>query len=886
MRLKQGRRLGPYEILEALGAGGMGEVYRARDTRLDRLVAIKVLTTQLSAHPDLRRRFDREARLISSLNHPHVCALFDVGHESGIDFLVMEHLEGTTLAQRISEGPLPLEAVVRVGREIAEALSAAHANGVVHRDLKPGNVMLTRSGVKLLDFGLAKIAQPVVTASASETTKETADPASPGGPITAEGAILGTFQYMAPEQIEGHEADPRSDIFALGAILYEMATGRRAFQGGSRASLIASILKDRPPPITSIEPMTPPALERIVHACLEKDPQARWQTAHDVALQLSWIAEGGSETGVPKPVARRRRSRERLAWITVAVLGLAVLGLGSRELLREPAPMPRTVRFQILPPDGLTSMGTPRISPDGRLLAFEATDSTGTTKVWIRPLEALSAHPLNGTEGAGRPFWSPDSRSLAFFAGPQLKRVDVGGGAVRVILDGVTGYDGTWSEQGTILFDVSKVDSIRSVPAAGGLAKAATTIDRAAGQTGHGWPLFLPDGKHFLFLARYQDADGDSLCLGELGSVEARTLGAAGSLVDYCEPGYVLWVDRGVLLARRLQAGSWRFQGEPFPVTTSLAVGATGLANFSTSRNGNLAYRPGGTYLKTLTWVDRAGRELTTVGPPGDYANPAVDPTGERIVVDLASDGGNEDLWLLEASRGTSTRLTFSPEREGSGTWSPDGSRIAFVAAGNEAWKLKTLDARGASEPSEIQAEFPGGPSDWSADGRTLLVNAYSGESRWDVWAVPLAGGESIPVAAGPFREVQGRFSPDGRWIAYASTESGRTEVYVRSWPGTAGKWQISTEGGTEPQWRQDGKELFYLSLRREIMAVDVDAGPGFQAGRPRRLFPADLPLQLVTRNRYVASPDGQRFLLLKQGMGGAGPITVVLNWAAEAGGN
>ncbi len=880
MRLEPGHRLGPYEILEPLGAGGMGEVYRARDTRLDRLVAIKVLPTHLSENPALRQRFDREARAISSLSHPHICALFDVGHEEGIDYLVMEHLQGTTLARRLADGPLPVETVLRVGREIAEALAAAHRQGVVHRDLKPGNVMLTPGGAKLMDFGLAKIGQQAETATAATAAKERSE--DPESPLTAEGAVLGTFQYMAPEQIEGQEADPRSDVFALGVVLYEMATGRRAFQGRSRASLIASILKDRPEPISSLASMSPPALDRVVQACLEKDPDSRWQTAHDVALQLQWIAEGGSDAGVPRPVSRRRRSRERVAWAAVAVLGIGAALLGARELLREPVPAPRTVRFQIPPPAGLASTGSPRISPDGRYLAFDGTDSTGTTRIWIRPLSALTAHPLEGTEDARRPFWSPDSRSLAFFAGRQLKRVDLAEGLVRVILDDVYGADGTWGAEGTILFDATSGTAVRSVAAAGGLARPATRLDRESGQTGHAWPLFLPDGRHFLYLIHYGDSPSESLAVGELGSFETRVLGAVGSLADYCDPGYVLWVDNGALLARRFDPGSLRFRGEPVPLTTRLAVASVGLATFSTSRNGVLVYYHGGQGLCTLTWVDRAGRELQTVGPPGDYAEPDVDPSGDRIVVDLNS-GTTSDLWLLDATRGTSTRFTFGPGRELAGLWYPDGSRIVYAVGEASRWRLESRDAAGAAEPTVLSADTLGGPVSWSPDGGTLIVNRLETEANWDLWAVRPGGGEpAVPIATGRFGEVQGRFSPDGRWIAYASSESGNLQVYVRSYPGSGGKWQISIDGGVEPQWRGDGRELYYLGLDRRLMAVDVETDPDFRAGRPRMLFAAPVPEDVVTRNRYVAAPDGERFLLVRVPDPGPEPVTAVLNWTAE----
>ncbi len=883
MPLNPGHRLGPYEIIEPIGAGGMGEVYRATDTRLDRSVAIKILPTHLSANPELRQRFDREARAISSLTHPHICALYDVGHEDGTDFLVMEYLEGMTLADKVAGGPLPLEDVLRIGRQMAEALAAAHRSGVVHRDLKPGNVMLTRSGVKLLDFGLARTGVEAVVSDSSLTMK--APTQDPRTPLTAEGTILGTFQYMAPEQLEGKEADARTDIFALGAILYEMATGTRAFQGKSQASLIASILKDQPTPISSVQAMTPPSLDRVVRVCLEKDPDARWQTAHDVGLQLQWIAEGGSAAGVPRPVTHRRRSRERAAWVAAAVFALVAAGLGARELLREPPPTPRTIRFQIAAPAGLTSVGMPKVSPDGRIIAFDASDSTGTSRIWVQPLDALSAHPLDGTEGTTRPTWSPDSRTLAFFSGTQLKRVDAAGGAVRVLLDGVRGSDCSWSPEGVILFDGSSGDSIRSVPATGGVASPATRIDRARGQSECAWPHFLPDGKHFLFQAQYGGSAGDSLMVGELGSYETRTLGPASSLMDYSEPGYILWVQDGALRARRFDVGSMSFRGEPFPVTTQISSSSNGLANFSVSRNGVLVCRAGDSGLRRLTWVDRSGKLMGNVGPLGAYGEPALDPAGHRVVVEV-TDGtsSNQDLWIVDDARGVSSRFTYDPKEDFAGLWSPQGDRIAFTSGRGGQWDIYVKDSRGMGGATAVwQDSTRKMPTDWSRDGRTILVQRLGGSSQWDTWALPVGEDtKPFPVLAGEFAEVQGRLSPDGRWIAYTSNESGQVQIYVQPFPGPGGKWQVSNAGGSEPQWRGDGKELYYLSTDRAVMAVPVDATSGFHTGTPQVLFHADVPGNFITRNRFCASEDGQRFLLISTRMTQLPPITVVLNWTAE----
>ncbi|HEY6147167.1 MAG TPA: protein kinase, partial [Thermoanaerobaculia bacterium] len=456
MSLSSGSRLGPYQIVEAIGAGGMGEVYKALDTRLERTVAIKVVPDHLSKDEDVRQRFEREAKTISSLSHPHICALYDVGSQDGVEFLVMEFLEGETLTDRLSKGPLPVEQLLRYAIEIADALEKAHRQGIIHRDLKPANVMLTKSGVKLLDFGLAK-AVAAVTPNSSMTALPTVAPN-----LTQAGTILGTFQYMSPEQLEGKEADARSDIFALGSVLYEMATGRKAFEGKSQASLIGSILRDEPAPISVVQPMTPPALDRVVKTCLAKDPEDRWQTARDVLLQLKWIQEGGSLAGLPAPVAARRRNRERIAWAVAAVLALATAAFAFGWVRRAPAPL-RTVRFEIPPPADITAIDTPRISPDGRLIAFNAIDTSGKPRIWIRSLNALEACPLEGTEGTTRPFWSPDGRFIGFFADGKLKKIDVGGGPAQKICDAPTGADGTWSPEGVILFDGRPNDPINRV---------------------------------------------------------------------------------------------------------------------------------------------------------------------------------------------------------------------------------------------------------------------------------------------------------------------------------------------------------------------------------------------------------------------------------------
>jgi predicted Ser/Thr protein kinase len=501
MTLAQGTRLGPYEILASVGAGGMGEVYRARDTRLDRTVAIKVLPSHLSSNPEIRQRFDREARTISSLSHPHICALHDVGHQDGIDYLVMEFLEGETLTDRLSRGALPAEQVLRYSIEIADALDKAHRQGIVHRDLKPGNIMLTKSGVKLVDFGLAKLA-----AAGPANTSVSILPTQAGMNLTQEGTILGTFQYMAPEQLEGKEADARSDIFAFGAVLYEMATGKKAFSGKSQASLIASILSAEPPPISSVQPMTPPALDRVVKTCLAKDPDDRWQTAHDVMLQLKWIAEGGSQAGVPAPLVARRRGHERLAWGVAAVLAVSTIALAAVQLARPRAAV-RVVRSSLLPPEKTTyhfigdAAGPPAVSPEGLQIAFTARDSSGKSLLWVRSLDSPVPRAVAGTEDAMYPFWSPDSKFIGFFAGGKLKKIEASGGPAFALCDAGDARGGTWNKDGVIVFEPHFRDPLFRVPATGGKAAPVTKFDESRRETTHRFPFFLPDGSHFLYLA-------------------------------------------------------------------------------------------------------------------------------------------------------------------------------------------------------------------------------------------------------------------------------------------------------------------------------------------------------------------------------------------------
>jgi Tol biopolymer transport system component len=876
MTLSAGTRLGPYEILSPLGAGGMGEVYKAKDTRLERTVAVKVLPSHMSASPETRQRFEREAKTISQLSHPHICALHDVGREGETEYLVMEYLEGETLSDRLARGALPLEQTLRYGQEIADALDKAHRQGIVHRDLKPGNVMLTKTGVKLLDFGLAKAMAP-----AGSQSSLTALPTQQG--LTQEGTILGTFQYMAPEQLEGREADARTDIFALGAVLYEMATGKKAFSGASQASLITAIMSGDPPSISSVQPMSPAALDRVVKTCLAKDPEDRWQSAGDVAKELKWIGEG-SAAGIAAPAAvvSRRRGRERIAWGAAAAA--VVVAIAATVLARRPPPSGDLTRFTITPPSGQDFFGFPRISPDARRILFLVRDEASKASLTLRALDSLEMRRLPGTEGARGMFWSPDGRDVAFFSEGRLKRVSAEGGPPQSICDSSFAFSGAWSPQGLILFTKQFGQPIVAVPATGGTPRAVTAIDTARGEVAHFHPEFLPDGRHFVYVARNGDPEKTSIMLASLDSKEVRPLFQADSAAAFAEPGYLLAARDNALFAWKFDPRSLKISGNPVPVLEHVQYGTEdNVLSLSAAKN-RLAYLSWNLQ-RSLVWVDRRGREVGTLGQVGGYEDVNISPNGEKVAVTTrdASRGENMDVWVLDVARGTGSPITPERTDEFNPTWSGDGQDVIYVSDHLGFYDIYERPANGGPEKVLIQTKEDKTLPSMARDGRHLLVTAS--RDGVDVrMLVPLGGGEPTTLTGGSrFSEEHPAISPDGRWTAFDSSESGQNEIYLQPVP-DGPKRQVSLGGGQMPVWNRNGSELFYVARDGMLMSVALRLGSGRpEVGEPQPLFPlgsAVTKRNLARGHLFDVSPDGQRFLVIRQAPD-AQPDTaiVVTNW-------
>jgi Tol biopolymer transport system component len=888
MGLTPGTRLGPYQIVSLLGSGGMGEVYQARDTRLDRSVAIKVLPSRVAADTVARERFEREARTIGALNHPNICVLHDIGHDGDVDFLVMEHLTGESLADRLKKGPLPIEQVLQYGIEIADALDRAHRAGIVHRDLKPGNIMLTRGGaagathIKLLDFGLAKLAGPVLAAGgvSQAFTGEQRE-------LTGAGTIVGTVQYMAPEQLEGQEADGRADIFALGAVLYEMATGRKAFAGKSQVSVIAAILEHHPAPLSALQPLAPVAFEHIVATCLAKSPDDRWQTARDVARELKWIA--AHPTAPPTSIAPRRgRWRWGIAAAALSALVLAAAYIGVRLApASEPA---QVMRFEI-PTTPMPTALNLAVSPDGRRVAFVAAEpGTNSAFLYVRPIDAVEAQKLPGTDNAALPFWAPDSRHIGFAAQRVLKQIDIAGGPPQTVADigGVNFGGGAWNADNVIIFSAVP-GSLKRVSASGGAPVMLTTLDAAAGELLHASPAFLPDGRHFLFLAGGASPAQRAIKVGALDAPSLQEVLRANSNAIYAPPGYLLFNRDGTLMAQRFDADALALSGEPVRIAEAIASNPQlGRAAVAVSDTGLLVYRAGSAFEPTrLTWFDRRGARLGEVDKPAVYRGLGLSPDGKFLAVHIHQEPSGGDVWIIDLQRGTSTRFTFNAHNFAP-SWTRDGQSILFTSDKEGPQNLYRKAASGAGgEAMAYGNGISAFVEDITKNGEWMVYGAPGGTTGLDVFRIPLTRkGEPERLVSSPFFDGLSKLSPDERWLAYESDESGRREIYAQPYPKGTAKYQISTDGGRYVKWSPRGNEIFYLKEDGTLMAADVRTeGTALVVGTPKVLFNAN-PILANHRGSaldipYDVTADGQRFIVNERLSNSVQqfPLTVVVNW-------
>ena len=880
MSLTPGTKLGPYEVGAPLGAGGMGEVYRARDTRLDRTVAIKVLPAHFSNDPVRKQRFEREARAISGLNHPNICTLHDVGSQNGIDYLVMEFVEGESLAQRLERGPLALEQALKVGREIADALDKAHRGGIIHRDLKPGNIMLTKSGAKLLDFGLARLASQAASLATLTAT------ASRQSPATQEGTIVGTFQYMSPEQVEGKELGPRSDIFSLGAVLYEIVTGQRAFEGKSQLSVASAILEKEPAPISAIKPLAPRSLDHVIRRCLAKDPDDRWQTARDVALELNSVtqSEPAAQTvaGLARP--RQRNFREWLAWGLVGILLLT----GAYFLLRprdRDEQSQQLFRTSILAPDQsrIPWASDGAISPDGRLLVFSASTPDGKRALWLRPVDSLSARLLPGTDEGYNPFWSPDSRWIAFISGSKLKKISIEGGSPLDICTVSIGRGGAWGPDGTILFVPGSHLPLYSVPAIGGTPVPVTQLDKSLQEVAHRWPVFLPDGKHFLFFAGEPGGPQNATYVSSLGTTERKLILKNDSNAIYAPPGYLLFVRNGFLMAQPFDTRRLELTGSARPVAEDVPMdGLTQRGLFSASANGVLSIQPKlGTLLQPV-WKDRPGKVLEALGEPAMYfPNMALSPDGQKVALVIIDPQNNvRNTWIFDVRGHQKTRLTYESSAAVVPVWSPDGNQILFTSFGQGLARIFSVPATGVGQAELFFAsEGSDYAQSWSSDGRYIAFlrnSVRDAENRsQSLWILPTFGDKKPYRLFDSIHSGSGaRFSADARWLAYQSNETGRNEVYIVPFPDANRKIPVSTGGGGTPRWSPDGKELYYLSGDRTLMSATLQLGKnGLQVSGTRPLFKTD-------SQTFTVSGDGKRFLVFQDAESQSPPaITLITNW-------
>ncbi|MEO8435460.1 MAG: protein kinase, partial [Pyrinomonadaceae bacterium] len=865
MTLSPGTKLGRYEIRSKIGEGGMGVVYRARDERLNRDVAIKVLPAAFSADNDRLARFEQEAQAAGSLNHPNILSVYDVAMHDGAPYVVSELLEGESLRHRLESAPVAQRKAIDYAIQIAHGLTAAHEKGIVHRDLKPDNLFITKDDrVKILDFGLAKLIDPVGSIGQSDVPTRRVH--------TGSGTVMGTVGYMSPEQVRGSAVDHRSDIFSFGTVLYEVLSGRRAFHGDSAVETLNAILKEEPPDLSASNRNLAPALERVVWHCLEKSPERRFQSANDIAFaleSLSGYSSSGSTATTVVTAPLRPKNRERFIWIILtALLSLAALSL-AMLYLRGSATDLRVHRLSILPPDKTFLMAgqAPLISPDGKILAFVAMDPSGKSLLYVRPLDSLDPQALAGTDGAVLPFWSPDSRSLGFFAGGKLKKIEISGGQPTTLANAPNARGGAWNREGVIIFCPTPPAPLFRIPASGGAATPLNTVEMKQGSFGPRWlPNFLPDGRHYLYISSFRTTQRE-LRVGSLDSNDSKLLLSVYSNAVYASPGYLIFRREATLMAQRFDADKLAVTGDPFPIAEDVGFDATSYQGFfSVSDNGVLVYHSGAAGKTQFTWIDRTGKEFGKVGESADQGDLQLSPDGTRLAFrQVEFRTGAINIWLMDLARGTPSRFTFEQTIDFAPIWSPDGNRIVFASLRDGPPNLlQKVSNSAGNEEILLKSFIPKLPFDWSHDGRFIIYGVIDPRTSWDLWVLPLAGDRTpIPFLQTDSDERQAQFSPNGKWVAYTSIESGRVEVYVRPFPAAAGKWQVSIDGGEQPRWRGDGKELFYLSADHKLMALEVNTeGLTFEHHAPNALFVTRVGGIDTPGDYYAVTADGQRFLM------------------------
>jgi len=876
MALSAGTKLGPYEIVSPLGAGGMGEVYRARDSRLNREVAIKVLPEAFARDAERLSRFQREAKMLASLNHPNIASIYGLEDQANVHALVMELVEGPTLADRIRQAAIPVDEALPIAKQIAEGVEYAHERGIIHRDLKPANIKLAPDDtVKILDFGLAK------ALDADSSQRDISSSPTITHMATQAGIILGTAAYMSPEQAKGKAVDRRTDIWAFGCVLYEMLTGKAAFAGESITETLSAVIREEPN--WSLLPAdTPPAIARLLARCVKKDAKQRLQSMGDARIAIEEVLSGAPDISqsstAPAPVIAYRRSRETTAW-ALAALGLLLAAtlavVFGRSYLNQPKP--NVMRFLLSPPAEVVNWGQAAPSPDGRFVAFVGASKDGSRQLWVRPLDSLNAQPLPGTQGANYPFWSPDSRYVAFFDTSSLKKVAISGGSAQTLCVAPSSFGGTWNADGLIVFSATNVGLVK-VSEAGGDPTPVATLDRSAGEIQKEYASFLPDGRHLLYASVSATfIHGMRICVGSLDSSQTNCFLDADSYAIYAAPGYLLYLHAGTLMAQAFDAGRLATTGEPVPI-------AENVQSFSASQGGILTYSSGGTSNQDqLQWFDRTGKKLGTVGQPAVYSSPELSPDGTRVVVAITDPQlYTRDLWIFDLKRATASRFTFDPTDEISPRWSHDAGQILYTSTQTGTRDIYEKAATGIGDSQLVFASKDQQKSvdDWSSDDRYVV---YDTTSPGRLWVLPLFGDRKpAPFVQDNYDTRQARFSPNGRYIAYASNQSGQYEIYVQTFPQASGKWQVSTGGGNHPEWRRDGKELFFVS-GKSLMAVEVNTdGPQLSASIPKPLFEADF-LPGFSNSIYAPTADGQRFLAVTTiEQQAISPITVVTNWTSD----